>query len=106
MKRIYIIMMLISAAMCWQAPSNAAEKNADSSSVSAEQSVAQASKINLNTANWQELTKLPGVGEKKAKAIIAYRDVVGEFVAIDQLTEVKGIGDKMLKKISPALTLK
>ncbi|MDW5284965.1 helix-hairpin-helix domain-containing protein [Alteromonas macleodii] len=42
---------------------------------------------------------LPGVGQSKAKAIIKYREEVGPFLEVAQLTQVKGIGEKMLNKI-------
>lgn len=56
-------------------------------------------KIDLNTANVSELQTLPGVGVSKAEAIIAYRENVGPFLEIAQITEVKGIGEKMLSKL-------
>lgn len=66
-------------------------KNAQSATASHE-------KINLNTANAQALQGLEGVGEKKALAIIDYRQQHGGFKSIDELKEVKGIGDKLLQK--------
>lgn len=52
--------------------------------------------ININTADVQELTKLKGIGEKKAEAIIAWRKENGNFKTVDQLLEVKGIGEATL----------
>jgi competence protein ComEA len=52
--------------------------------------------ININTADVQELTKLKGVGVKKAEAIIAWREENGNFKTVDQLLEVKGIGEATL----------
>lgn len=52
--------------------------------------------ININTADVQELTKLKGVGEKKAQAIVAWRKENGNFKTVDQLLEVKGIGEATL----------
>lgn len=54
--------------------------------------------INLNKADVQTLAQLHGVGEKKAEAIIAYRQANGGFKSVDQLLEVKGIGEKILEK--------
>lgn len=52
--------------------------------------------ININTADVQELTKLKGIGVKKAEAIIAWREENGNFKTVDQLLEVKGIGEATL----------
>ncbi len=56
-------------------------------------------KINLNKAEWYEFIILPGIGEKKAKAIVEYRKNKGAFRTIDQLSEVNGIGKKTVKRI-------
>ena len=50
--------------------------------------------ININTADAQTLTKLKGIGPKKADAIIAWRKANGSFKSVDQLVDVKGIGPK------------
>ena len=60
-------------------------------------------KININNADIEDLIKLPGIGQVKAKAIIDYRVNVEEFKSLKQLTEVKGIGEKTLEKILPYL---
>ena len=56
-------------------------------------------KIDLNRAKWYELIILPGIGEKKAKAIVEYRDAIGAFKSIEQLREIDGIGAKTVEKI-------
>lgn len=53
--------------------------------------------VNINTADAQELTKLKGVGEKKAEAIIAWRTENGGFKTVDDLLEVNGIGEATLE---------
>lgn len=52
--------------------------------------------ININTADVQTLTKLKGIGPKKAEAIVAWREANGDFKTIDQLLDVKGIGEATL----------
>ena len=63
------------------------------------------SKIHLNTATEEELMTLPSIGEKRAKAIVQYREDIGGFQSLYQLEGVKGIGEKILEQILPYLTL-
>ncbi|MEN0038896.1 MAG: helix-hairpin-helix domain-containing protein [Cellvibrio sp.] len=74
----------------------AAETPAVKTPVAKAEAVAKQEGININTADVQELTKLKGVGEKKAEAIVAWRKENGEFKTVDQLMEVKGIGEATL----------
>lgn len=59
--------------------------------------------VNINTADKKQLTELPGIGPVTAKAILDYRQSKGQFKSIDELTKVKGIGDKTLAKLKPYL---
>lgn len=55
--------------------------------------------ININTADKETLmTVIKGVGEKKAEAIISYREENGPFKSIDDLANVKGIGQGVIDK--------
>lgn len=55
--------------------------------------------IDINSASAEELmTAMKGIGEKKAQAIIDYRSVHGRFNSVDELTQVKGIGDKTVER--------
>ena len=76
------------------------------SSLSSEGEKAITSKININTASLNELTNLPGVGEKKAQAIINYREEVGDFKTKAEIKNVKGIGDSIYKKIKNKIDVK
>ena len=62
-------------------------------------------KININTADLEQLQRLPGIGEVLAQRIITYRDKNGEFKSISELTNVEGIGLERLDKIMDYITL-
>ncbi|SIQ28896.1 ComE operon protein 1 [Corynebacterium afermentans subsp. afermentans] len=53
---------------------------------------AESGTVSLNSASASELTALPGVGEATAAAIVAHRETNGPFTAVEQLTDVRGIG--------------
>lgn len=55
--------------------------------------------ININTAGINELVKLPGIGEKTAEKIIQLRNERGKFKRVDELLDVKGIGEAKFNKI-------
>ncbi|CAM3932176.1 ComEA family DNA-binding protein [Pseudoalteromonas byunsanensis] len=55
--------------------------------------------VDINSASIDELAKLPGVGQKKAQAIIDYRQTNGRFVDLDALQQVKGIGSRIAAKL-------
>jgi len=59
----------------------------------------QSAVVNINTADLKQLIKLPGVGKKKAQAIIDYREANGDFASLEDLAKVKGVGKKMLAKL-------
>ena len=62
--------------------------------------------VNINTADAATLAgSLRGVGIKKAEAIVAYRSEHGPFKSVDELVNVKGIGDKMLEQLRPHVSL-
>ncbi len=62
--------------------------------------------VNINKANAVELAeKLINIGDKKAKAIVKYREDHGSFSSKEQLLNVKGIGDSTLKKNGALITL-
>ncbi len=57
--------------------------------------------VNVNTASAEELQLLPGIGEARARAVIEARKRRGGFKAVDELVEVKGIGEAALKRMRP-----
>ena len=57
--------------------------------------------VNINTATAEELTALPGVGEKLAADIIALREKYGPFHGADDLFAISGIGESKLEQMRP-----
>ncbi len=66
---------------------------------------APATLVNLNTATVQQLDTLPGIGAKVAARIIEYRQKNGPFKKIEDLMNVRGIGEKNFLKIKDRLTV-
>ncbi len=59
--------------------------------------------ININTAGIEDLERLPGIGEKTARKIIALRNDRGAFAKLEELLDVNGIGEVKFKKIKKFL---
>lgn len=57
------------------------------------------SKVNINTADINELKTIKGIGDSKAENIIKYREVNGAFKSIDEIKQVTGIGDKIFENM-------
>ena len=64
-----------------------------------------AASINLNSATQAQLETLPGVGAATAKRIIEYRQKSGGFKKVEELMNVKGIGEKAFLKLKPYITV-
>lgn len=65
-----------------------------------------AATVNINTADKETLmSSIKGVGEKRAEAIIAYREEHGAFTSIDGLADVKGVGPSIVEKNMENLSL-
>ena len=69
-------------------------------------SVQKVEKVNINTASVEELTKLKGIGVKKAKAIVEFRKKNGRFKKPEDIMLVKGIGKKTYERLKPFITVK
>lgn len=61
--------------------------------------------VNINTAEIEELTTLNGIGEKKAQAILTYREEQGLFGTLEDLKNIPGIGDKTFENLKPYITI-
>jgi competence protein ComEA len=63
------------------------------------------SPVNLNTATQAQLETLPGIGAKAAERILEYRQKNGTFKKVEDLMNVKGIGEKAFLKLKPMITV-
>jgi competence protein ComEA len=57
--------------------------------------------VDLNTADEDELCRLPGIGPTRARAILALRAKLGRFKSVDDLARIKGIGRTLLRRLRP-----
>ena len=62
-------------------------------------------KVNINTADEAGLMTIPGIGESRAQAIIAYREENGKFESIEDIMKIDGIKEKMFDKIKDSITV-
>ena len=68
--------------------------------------VLAADQVSINTATAEQIAEaVTGIGLKKAEAIVKYREEHGAFESLEELLEVKGIGEKTLEKNRDSLTL-
>jgi competence protein ComEA len=78
---------------------------ADASSGTGMSAPAQTPPVNLNTATAADLEKLPGIGPATAARIVEYRKEKGPFKKIEELMNVKGIGEKTFLSLKPRITV-
>jgi competence protein ComEA len=104
MRALFMVLALVAIAAL---PAAAQQKAAGGSSKAAGRSAAAApsAPVNLNTATQAQIETLPGIGPKVAQRIIEYRQKNGQFKKIEDLMNVKGVGEKSFLKLKPYLTV-
>ena len=88
-----------------KAQKNATQKDAEKEKPEAPPAPAPKGAINLNSATVDQLETLPGVGRKMAERIVEYRQKSGGFKKIEDLMNVKGIGEKNFLKLKPLVSV-
>ena len=83
-------------------PSSTSSPSDPSSSISNTPSAAQL--VDINRADAAQLDTLPGIGPALSQRIIEYRQQNGRFETVEELVNVKGIGEKTLEKLKPYIT--
>lgn len=82
------------------------ESSTGASNETAGDSISSGGKVNINTADAEQLKSLPGIGDTKAADIIAYREEHGSFGSIEDIQNVNGIGESTYNRISSYITVK
>jgi competence protein ComEA len=82
-----------------------ASAQTESAQAAAQPAAPSKSAINLNTATLEQLETLPGIGRKVAERIIEHRTKSGAFKRIEELMNVKGIGEKSFLKLKPLIVV-
>jgi competence protein ComEA len=80
-----------------------AQGNSQRASVSS--SASASAPINLNTATAAQLETLPGIGKSTAERILEYRQKNGSFKKVEDLMNVRGVGEKSFLKLKPLVTV-
>ena len=87
----------------WQSTADSSENNGSADTASNEASTSD--KVNINTADKEELMTLSGIGEVKAESIISYRETNGSFGSTEDIMNVSGIGESLYQKIKDSITI-
>jgi competence protein ComEA len=107
----HVLSLVALAALCAAHPStvsaaqSAPAQSAPASRAASKPAAGAAAVVNINTASAAEIEGLPGIGAKTAARIIEYRQKNGAFKKVEELMNVRGIGEKNFLKLKPQLTV-
>jgi competence protein ComEA len=105
MRALFMLLTIVAVITTGALPAAAQQKSPAPSSrpAAAKPAATATAPVNLNTATQAQLESLPGVGPKAAQRILEYRQKNGGFKKIEDLMNVKGIGEKSFLKLKPLL---
>jgi competence protein ComEA len=95
MNRVFATLALVCAVLA--APAAAQDSN--------RRATPTAAAININTASASQLEELPGIGKATADRIVEYRQKNGAFKKVEDLMNIRGIGEKSFLKLKPLVTV-
>jgi competence protein ComEA len=97
LRPVFALSLLVFSVLGFSTYVNAADTNAKKSVPTKTVAAKVESQIHINTASAEKITEaLKGIGPKKAQAIVEWRKQNGKFTKLEQLMEIKGIGEKTL----------
>ena len=102
MRALFVLLALAALAVV---PVAAQQKSAAPKSTAAKNAPTASAPLNINTATLAQLETLPGLGRAVAERIVEYRDKNGNFKKVEDLMNVKGIGEKSFLKLKPLITV-
>jgi competence protein ComEA len=103
MRRVLFAIVIVLAAVL-AVPTSAAAQAAKSGGA-AKAKATTSNPVNLNSASVAQLQTLPGIGAAAAQRIVDYRQKNGAFKKIEELMNVKGVGEKSFLKLKPLITV-
>lgn len=93
-RRTLCFFALLFAVLGWQSQLHAVEAKSNQAAASEATTT-----VNINKASASEIADaLTGIGEKRAEAIVAYREKNGSFTSLEELLNIKGVGEKVIEK--------
>lgn len=104
MRWLMLMAVLTLALAAWGCGSSEEPPAADAPAADAAADAADGPKVDINKATVEELDALKGVSPRIAEAIVKFRDDNGGFTSVEQLNDVKGIGDALFAKLKPLVT--
>ncbi len=104
MRWLMLMAVLVLALTAWGCGSSEEPPAADTPATDAAADEADGPKVDINMATVAELDALKGVSPRVAAAIVKFREDNGGFTSVEQLNDVKGIGDALFAKLKPLVT--